>query len=279
MKTSPRTWFVTGINRGLGRCLAEHLLGSGDRVAGTSRDLAALGPLREKYGDRLWLASLDLTDVAQIGAVVNAAFAAHERIDAIVSNAGYSLLGAAEELTDAAIAHQIATNLAGPIHLARAALPHLRAHSGGRLLTVSSGAGHMGVPGLSLYCASKWGVEGFFESLSAEVAGFGVSVTLVEPGTMRTEFGSGAVIAEENAAYADGPVAMMRRAARAGYEAPVDPARCATMIRDSLEVVPAPLRLVLGADSYQYIASSLASRITSIEAQRDHAAAADFPRA
>lgn len=277
MKTSTRTWFVTGINRGLGRCLAEHLLESGDRVAGTARDLAALAPLRDAYGDRLWLASLDLTDVAAIRTTVDAAFAAHDRIDAVVSNAGYSLLGAAEELGESAIAHQLATNLAGPIHLARAALPHLRAQGGGRIIAVSSGAGHMGVPGLSLYCASKWGVEGFFESLAGEVAAFGVGVTLVQPGTMRTEFGSGAVIAEELAAYASGPVAAMRKAAREGYEAPVDPVRCARLIRASLAVTPAPLRVVLGADSYQYMTGSLGGRLAQIEPQRAQAASADFP--
>lgn len=272
------TWFITGINRGLGRHLAEQALERGDRVAGTARDVAQLDGLRAAYGDRLWVASLDLTDVAAIREVVAAAFAALGRIDAIVSNAGYSVLGAAEELRDGDIAHLLATNLVGPIQLARAALPFLRAQGGGRLVPISSGAGHMGVPGLSLYCASKWGIEGFFEALALEVAAFGIAVTLVEPGTMRTEFGTSGVLSPDLAPYGSGPIAALRKAAIEGYEAPVDPARCARLILASLDTNPAPQRLVLGQDSYDYITTAIRQRLAQLEPGRELAASADFPR-
>ena len=119
------------------------------------------------------------------------------RVHAVVSNAAYSLLGAAEELEVDAIRHIVDTNLIGSIELARAAVAHMRPHGEGRIIQISSGAGQAGFPGLSLYCATKWGIEGFFEALSQEVAGFGIGTTIVEPGTIRTGFGSSGAVSRE----------------------------------------------------------------------------------
>jgi NADP-dependent 3-hydroxy acid dehydrogenase YdfG len=155
------TWFITGASQGFGMRLTEQLIARGDRVAATSRNLAPFETLRAKAGDRLWTAALDVADRAQMREVVEKAFADLGRINVICSNAGYGLNGAAEELTDQSIERQIDTNLIGSIQLVRSVIPHLRAQGGGRILQLSSMGGQMTYPGLSLYHATKWGIEVF----------------------------------------------------------------------------------------------------------------------
>jgi NAD(P)-dependent dehydrogenase (short-subunit alcohol dehydrogenase family) len=175
---SQRTWFITGVSGGFGRHMTEQLLERSDRVAGTARKLEALDDLKTQYGDQLWVASLDVTDTPAIHRVVGEAFAAFGRIDVIVNNAGYGLFGAAEELSDEQINHQINTNVIGSIQVVRAALPHLRAQGGGRILQLSSMGGQIAFPGLSLYHTSKWAIEGFFESTAQDIAPFNIQTTL-----------------------------------------------------------------------------------------------------
>ena len=266
---SSSTWFITGINRGLGRSIAEEVMRRGGRVAGTVRKLADGNRLKEKFPDRLWVGELDLSDLANIPNVFKAAAAQLGRIHAVVSNAGYSLLGAAEELELDAMRHIVDSNLMGSIQLARAAVAHMRPLGGGRIIQISSGAGQAGFPGLSLYCATKWGIEGFFEALSQEVAGFGIGTTLVEPGTIRTDFGSSGVLSREMDAYREGPVGMLRQMANSGYAAPGDPAKMARAIVDTFEAKQAPARLALGPDVYGYIRTALLGRLEQLEAHRD----------
>jgi len=163
---SQRTWLITGVNSGFGRLMAEQLLERGDRVAGTVRKMDAMNDLKAKYAELLWLEHLDMTDLSGIRRVVEKAFADLGRIDVIVSNAGYGLFGAAEELSDEQVAHQLSTNLFGPIQLVRAVLPHLRAQGGGRIIGLSTYGGQAALPGGSLYHASKWGLEGFLDSIA-----------------------------------------------------------------------------------------------------------------
>lgn len=183
-----KTWFVTGASRGFGRELTEQLLARGDRVAATLRRPDQLADLARAHGDRLWVRALDVTDTQQVRAVVDGAFADLNRIYVVVSNAGYWIFGAAEELDDGQVDAQIATNLSASIQLARAVIPHLRAQGGGRLLQVSSMGAHIGFPSFALYHATKWGIEGFYEAFAKEVEPFGVRTTLVEPGMIRTSF-------------------------------------------------------------------------------------------
>jgi NAD(P)-dependent dehydrogenase (short-subunit alcohol dehydrogenase family) len=136
-----RNWLITGVSTGFGRIMTEQLLARGDLIAGTVRNLSVMNDLKAEYGDRLWLAELDLSEIASIRGVVDRAWAALGRIDGVVSNAGYGLMDAAEELTDDQVRHQIDTNLVGSIQLVRAALPHLRAQGGGRILQLSSMGG------------------------------------------------------------------------------------------------------------------------------------------
>jgi NAD(P)-dependent dehydrogenase (short-subunit alcohol dehydrogenase family) len=176
------TWFVTGASRGFGRELAEQLLSRGDRVAATLRQPGQLGDLAAGHGDRLWLRALDVTDTGQMRRVVREAFSDLGRIDVVVSNAGFGVFGAAEDLTDAQVEAMIATNLTASVQLARAVVPYLRAQGGGRLVQLSSMGGHIALPAFSMYHATKWGIEGFYESLAAEVEPFGIRTILVEPG-------------------------------------------------------------------------------------------------
>jgi NAD(P)-dependent dehydrogenase (short-subunit alcohol dehydrogenase family) len=205
------TWFITGTSTGFGRLLTEKLLQRGDRVVATVRQSSALDALKAQHGDRLRVAVLDLTDTAAIRQVVDAAFAELGRIDVVVSNAAYGLFGAGEEVTDEQIRHQIDTNLIGSIQLIRAALPHLRAQGGGRIMQVSSAGGQTTYPNFGLYHATKWGIEGFAETVAKEVAPFNIGITIVEPGATPTNFGGGLVSAPAMAVYDQTPAGDVRR--------------------------------------------------------------------
>jgi len=181
-----RTWFITGASSGFGRQLTEQLLQGGDRVIGTVRDTGKVADLLERYHETYHAELLDVTDTAAIHEVLERSFSELGRIDVIISNAGYGLFGAAEELSDEQVDHIVATNLVGPIHLIRVALPHLRAQGGGRIIQISSYGGQVAFAGNSLYHATKWGIEGFVESVAQEVAPFGIGMTIVEPGGART---------------------------------------------------------------------------------------------
>lgn len=278
-----RTWFITGINRGLGRNLAEALLEQGDRVAGTARKVGELDDLKATYGDRLWTATLDLTNSEAIRMVVAQAFNDLGRIDVVVNNAGYSLAGAVEETTEEMIRHQLDTNLLGSILVVKATLPYLRAQGGGRILQVSSAAGQLAFPGLALYVASKWGIEGFIESMAQEVAPFGIEATLFEPGAIRTDFGGRGVLPPAIPAYQNSPAVAMRQgvealrhAGQGSSEAVGDPAKMARVMINSVDQSPAPQRVVMGSDIYDGLIAAYQQRAASLEAQQALAFSTDF---
>ncbi|MGI4814386.1 MAG: SDR family oxidoreductase [Janthinobacterium lividum] len=276
---SSRQWFITGINRGFGRHLTEQLLERGDRVAGTARQLDVLDDLKARYGDRLWLAALDVTDTPAIHRVVDQAFHDFGRIDVVVNNAGYGLFGAAEELSDEQIAHQLATNVIGSIQVVRAALPHLRAQGGGRILQLSSMGGQIALPGLSLYHTSKWAIEGFFEGTAQDIAPFNIQTTLVEPGGARTNFAfDSAVLGKQAiAAYADTPAGATRRMIEGGTRVPPgDPEKMARAMIECVEQNPAPKRLALGSDAYTLMHAALTELLAALEAQKDLAYSTDL---
>ncbi|MEV4756990.1 SDR family oxidoreductase [Micromonospora sp. NPDC049559] len=279
---STSSWLVTGASAGIGRAVVEQLLAAGHRVAATARRPERLADLARSYPDLLWTAELDVTDTAAVRKVVERAFQEFGTIDVIFSNAGRGAVGAAEELSDEAIAEQVAVNMTGPIQLVRAVLPYLRAQGGGRIIQTSTMGAQISSPGASMYHASKWGVEGFLESIVGEVAPFGIGVTMVEPGSVRTDFGAALSIADPIPAYAGTPVGQIRRyiEASAGNltgAAPGDPRRVAAAIIDSATTTPAPRRLVLGSDAYQAIRAALTGRLDEIEAARALAAGTDFP--
>jgi len=273
-----RTWLITGVSSGFGHELAQQLLERGDRVIGTVRRPDAVADLAGRYGDTFRVELLDVTDTAAVRAVVDRSFAELGRIDAVVSNAGYGLFGAAEELTDAQVEQILDTDLLGSIALIRASLPHLRAQGGGRIIQISSYGGQVAFAGNSLYHAAKWGIEGFCESVAQEVAPFGIGVTIVEPGGARTEFRYGsAQVATPLAAYEGNPAhAFQRMLDPENGLAPGDPARMATRIIESVDVEPAPLRMVLGSLALEGTLATLRKRTADFEAQAELAASTDF---
>ncbi|MCO5997038.1 SDR family oxidoreductase [Actinoallomurus rhizosphaericola] len=274
-----RTWLITGVSSGFGRELTEQLLARGDRVVGTVRDPGKVADLAGEYPDTFHAEVLDVTDTAAVRQTVDRSFADLDRIDVVISNAGYGLFGAAEELTDAQIDHIIATNLTGSIQLIRATLPHLRAQGGGRIIQISSYGGQVAFPGNSMYHATKWGIEGFAESVAQEVAPFGIGVTIVEPGGARTDFRYGSArVADLMPEYDGTPAhAFQKMLDPANGLAPGDPARMAARIIESVDVEPAPLRMVLGSQALENTVTVLRDRITSFEKQTELAASTDFP--
>jgi NAD(P)-dependent dehydrogenase (short-subunit alcohol dehydrogenase family) len=274
-----RTWLITGVSSGFGRELTRQLLKRGDRVVGTVRDTSKVADLREQYSETFRAEVLDVTDTARIRTVIERSFAQLGRIDVIISNAGYGLLGAAEEVSDAQVEHIVATNLLGPIQLIRAALPHLRAQGGGRIIQISSYGGQVAFPGISMYHATKWGIEGFVESVAQEVAAFGIGMTIVEPGGARTEFRYGsAQVAALMPIYDETPAhSFVRLLDPKNGLAPGDPARMAARIIESVDVEPAPLRMILGSQALESTLTTLRKRLASFEAQTALAASTDFP--
>jgi NAD(P)-dependent dehydrogenase (short-subunit alcohol dehydrogenase family) len=221
-----------------------------------------------------------MTELPAVRCVVNKVFAELGTIDVIVSNAGYGLFGAAEELSDEQVAHQLATNLFGPIQLIRAALPHLRAQGGGRIIGLSTYGGQAALPGGSLYHASKWGLEGFLDSIAQELASFRIGVSIIEPGGARTNFRfGGAQLGTQLEAYKGTPAAIVHTMIKDTSRLPPgDPAKMAKVIIDSVDQDPAPKRIALGSDAYGVIHKALTDRLSALEAQREIALSTDFPK-
>ncbi|GHO97590.1 short-chain dehydrogenase/reductase [Reticulibacter mediterranei] len=275
------TWLVTGATSGIGRAVTEQLLEGGAKVAAFGRHLDGIKDLMEQHDDRLWARPVDITDTAALRDVVEQAFEAFGNIDVIFSNAGSGAVGAAEELSDDAIHQQIALNMVAPIQLIRAVLPHLRKQGGGRLIQTSTMGGQITSPGGSMYHASKWGLEGFVESIIGEVAPFGIGITMIEPGSVRTQFGAALTIAEPMAEYANTPVGSVHRAIKAMGNltgtAPRDPERVAKAIIDVADHYPAPRRLALGSDAYEAIQQALTGRLAELEEHKSITLSTDFP--
>jgi NAD(P)-dependent dehydrogenase (short-subunit alcohol dehydrogenase family) len=273
MAPTPRTWFITGTSSGFGLQMTRILLERGDRVVATVRKADALNELAERFPQHLNVAVLDVTHVDEVRRVVDAAFASVGRIDVVVNNAGYGLFGAAEEVTDEQIRHQIDTNLLGSIHVIRAALPHLRRQGGGRVIQVSSEGGQSTYPVFSVYHATKWGIEGFVEAVAQEVAPFGIEFTIAEPGASQTNFAAGVVQPEPIQAYEDSVVGYVRRAVMGGNLADFgsigDPLKMAQAMIDSVDTQPAPKRLAMGKSTYARLRDVWTERLATLETYKD----------
>jgi NAD(P)-dependent dehydrogenase (short-subunit alcohol dehydrogenase family) len=185
-----KVWFITGTSRGFGRVWAEAALGRGDKVAATARSLSSIAGLKEKYGENVLTLELDVTKPDQVKKAVEQAHAHFGRLDIVLNNAGYSLVGTIEEATPEDVRALYETNIFGALAVIKAALPLLRQQGGGHILGTSSNLGHVTLPVLGYYCSSKWAFEAIHESLAAEVRPFGIKVTIIEPGAYATDFGS-----------------------------------------------------------------------------------------
>ena len=222
---------------------------------------------------------LDVRDTTALPDVVDRTAADFGRIDVAISNAGYGVFGAAEELSEDQVEAILATNLTASIQFIRAVLPHMRSAGGGRIIQMSTYGGQVAFPGNSLYHASKWGIEGFCESVAQEVAPFGIGVTIVEPGGARTEFRYGsAQIADALPGYHGNPARSFEKMLDpANGLAPGDPARMATAIIDSVDQTPAALRMVLGSQALTATLTALDARIADFRTQQSLAASTDYP--
>jgi NADP-dependent 3-hydroxy acid dehydrogenase YdfG len=187
---SSKVWFITGTSRGFGRVWADAALKRGDKVAATARNLAGIADLKEKYGANVLTLELDVTNPEQAKKAVEQAHSHFGRLDIVLNNAGYSLVGTIEEAGADDIRALYETNVIGPVSVIQAALPLLRKQGSGHILGTSSGLGHVTMPVIGYYCSSKWAFEAIHESLAIEVKPFGIKVTIIEPGAYATEFGS-----------------------------------------------------------------------------------------
>ena len=253
-------------------------LDAGDTVIATARRSDALRELTDAYPGRLHVERLDLTDPADVAATVARVLATHERIDVVVNNAGYSVVGASEEMTETQLEQQLAILLHAPIQITRAFLAPMRHQGGGRIIQISSVGGQITTAGSSAYHAGKWGLEGFTEALAQEVAEFGIHPTIVEPGGMRTNFAANIQTTTPISAYEHGAVGTFRQwITSAGSEVYTnDPAKLARAILDTTRNPQPPLRLTLGGDAYEMIHAALRARIEALEAQRELAFAVRF---
>jgi len=271
-----KIWLITGTSTGLGRLLTERLLERGDRVIATLRRKGSLDDLLDLHGDRLQVLTFDVTDTKTMRDAVSQAFTTFGRIDVVVSNAGYGLFGAAEEASDTQIERQIATNLTGSIQFIRAVLPYLREQGGGRIVQVSSEGGQIAYPSFSLYHATKWGIEGFVESVAKEVAPFGIDFVIAEPGPTATHFAEGLDRTLTTPTYEDTPAGELRRALASGDLAiKGDAGNTVDAMIKITDMPNPPLRITLGSTAYDSIRHALQERLESLEAYKEVALSAD----
>ena len=243
----PRTWLITGCSSGLGQALALRVLERGDRVVCTARRLEALDEFKSRFPQQAIPLALDVTDAAAVESVVAEALKQTGGVDVLVNNAGYGVVGALEEFDEQAVHAAFDANVYGPYRLIRALLPSMRARKSGHILNVSSMAGLVGIPGFTFYSATKFAVEGMTEALAQEVAGFGIKVTLIEPGPFRTAFrGRNLYSAPAMEVYAENVGRFRKMLADTDGKQPGDPQCGADAMIAVVEAENPPLRLPMG---------------------------------
>ncbi|WP_342087992.1 oxidoreductase [Dyadobacter sp. OTU695] len=277
-----KVWFITGSSRGLGRNLTEAVLKSGDKVVATARNIGQLETLVTEFGDQIYPVALDVTDYEQVYHVVANAVAHFGRIDVLVNNAGFGVIGAAEAYTEEQVRSQLETNLYAPIEITRAVLPYMRKQKSGRILEISSIGGRVGNAGLTMYQAAKFGLAGFTEALAKEVAPLGIYVTSVEPGGFRTDWaGASMTYAREIEGYE--MVSQRTDYFKSGKFVPVGDPEKAAEVMVALAAHPAPpVHLVLGSEAIGILKIADQARKAEMEAwehvslSTDHRESEDF---
>lgn len=276
MENRKTIWFITGISRGLGRELARAVLAQGDVVIGTTRDGKAD---LEPAGGELHVLPLEVTDRSQAKEIVARAHELYGRLDVVVNNAGYGLLGAVEEASEAEARQVFEVNFWGTLNVIAAALPLLRAQRGGHIINLSSIAGLAPMAGSGLYAAAKSAVEGLSQSLAQEVGPLGIKVTVVEPGAFRTDFLSersiraSAARIEDYAPTAGAVVAYLEKIAG---KQPGDPARGARAIIEAARAEAPPMHLVLGTDALRRTREKQQKLAADLERWESVARSTDF---
>jgi NAD(P)-dependent dehydrogenase (short-subunit alcohol dehydrogenase family) len=265
-----KVWFVTGSSRGLGRALVEVALEAGDRVAATARNPERLRDLLDKYGDAVLVLRLDVTDYDAAARVVTQAEQTFGRIDVVVNNAGYGDLGSFEDTTIDSFRTQIDTDFYGVVNVSKAVVPLLREQGSGHIFQVSSLIVRLSGPGLTAYQAAKCAVAGFSLGLAKEIAPFGVKVTILEPGAMRTDWGGSSMTIPQPSGPYQPTIGAFAEALRAfsGHE-PTNTRRVAQVVRDLAGRDDAPVRLLLGTDAVPLAQQTAQELAASDEAWRE----------
>jgi NAD(P)-dependent dehydrogenase (short-subunit alcohol dehydrogenase family) len=267
-----KVWLVTGAGSGIGAATARAALKAGDRVVATGRNLDKVrNALRDVAGEHLAFAQLDVTKEAQAKAAVEAAIKTFGRIDVLVNNAGYSLLGNFEELSTAEIEQLIATNLYGVMHAMRAVLPVMRQQRAGRIINVSSLAGIVGFKHCGAYSAAKFAVEGLSAAVAQEVEPFGIRIVAIEPGFFRTD-----LLDNSNAKYARSTIEDYAAEGKAeamwsGYDGTQqgDPAKLGDVLVKIAGMDNPPKQFVAGSDALAMVKPALEARLRELRAYED----------
>ncbi|MET0498657.1 MAG: SDR family NAD(P)-dependent oxidoreductase [Steroidobacteraceae bacterium] len=271
-----KTWFITGVSRGLGKALAKAALEQGDIVVGTVRN----GSLEPPTGlENLQLLTADLADGAAAEAAIRTAFERLGRIDVIVNNAGYGLLGALEQATDAEVERLFNVDFFSPFRIIRTALPHLRSQGSGHIVNITSIAGRAPSIGSALYSSAKYALEGMSAALALEVRQLGIKVTAVAPGAFRTDFLDEQSIrnsASADAAYADSIGRSLNAFAAANRKQLGNPDCAAQIILEAVNAKDPPLHLLLGSDALRRAREKLDAVIFEMDAWEERSRSTDF---
>jgi NAD(P)-dependent dehydrogenase (short-subunit alcohol dehydrogenase family) len=273
-----RVWFITGASRGIGALIAEAALADGNAVVAAGRNVAAIV---ERLGESAALlpVALDVTDEAQAKQAVQAAVDKFGRVDVLVNNAGFGLLGAVEESADKDVRRMYDTNVFGLLNVTRAVLPVLRANRSGHVINISSIGGYRAAAGFGAYSSTKFAVEGITEALHAELKPLGIHATVVEPGYFRTDFldASSLLVAPDVIGdYDETAGAVRRKAAEMNHNQPGDPKKLAAAMVTLVDAENPPLRLALGTDTLAAIAAKNAYVAQETETWKALSASTDF---
>lgn len=263
-----RVWLVTGASSGFGRAITLAALAAGDSVVAAVRTPASLAELAAAHPERLDVVPLDVTDTARIPAVVDDVAGRHGRIDVLVNSAGRGHVGAIEETTDAELRELMDLNFFAPVTLTRAVLPHMRERRSGAVVQISSMGGRLSFGGVGAYSAAKFALEGLSEALAGELAPFGITVLIVEPGAFRTGFHRGGTLQLSAALPAYGGIVGPVREQLTAVDGvqPGDPAKAAAAILAALDADETPLRLPLGDDAVEAVTTALRANLAEIDA-------------
>ena len=259
MNTDNKVWFITGSNSGFGRSLTEAVLAKGDKVVATTRHPEAIKDLVKQYPDTVKAVNLDITKTDEISQAIDSALSTFGQIDVLVNNAGIATMGAVEEIEDEQIRYQFEVNCFGTLNVIKAMLSYFRQRKSGHILNVSSAAGLAAFPGLGIYSASKFAIEGYSEALAQELAPLGIKLTLVEPGGFRTN-------AQDSLATPDCQIDDYKKTAHKtikmmsdSSKLPGDPDKAVQAMIKVVESDNPPLRLVLGEDALELVRQKIES--------------------
>jgi NAD(P)-dependent dehydrogenase (short-subunit alcohol dehydrogenase family) len=272
-----KVWLITGSSRGLGRAFTEAILEAGDCVVAAARNPEQLADLKQKYGEKIRTVVLDVTNEAQAKSAFEVAISSFGSLDVLVNNAGFGNVSPVEDTSLADFRAQIETNLFGVIIMTKAVLPYFRERRAGHIVQVTSISGRIGPAGRAPYAAAKFGVEGFSESLSREMAPLGVKVTIIEPGGFRTDFaGASTELHEGRPEYASTVGASVSFQKSYNGNQPGDPRKAAAALLHVVSLPEPPLRLLLGRDSYAAAEKSGLEKLESDRTWKDLSTSTDF---